>query len=255
MRSLISAFKIFIFVIISLFAVPFSILWGVFFYQSKYYIIAVRAFHSLTCKIFGIKIKVKGQPETKNVFYICNHISYIDIPVLGSILPTFFVARKGVANWPLLGLLARITGTVFIGQKKHDQEDSRNKILNSLQNGKNLVFFPEGTSTKGKTVYPFKSSSFEIFLNSDTENIILQPCTIQILKIDNNFKFEEKRDFYAWHGDMTFIPHLWNFGKLSSITIQLTFHTPFSSKRFHSRKEIAVAAFNAVKAPFSETSS
>lgn len=93
---------------------------------------------------------------------VCNHVSYLDILVLGSIAPAVFVAKNEVAGWPVFGWFARNCGTIFVRRDlRSDVTRIGDEIRDRLQRGFLVVLFPEGTSSDGREVLPFKSSLLE----------------------------------------------------------------------------------------------
>ena len=92
--------------------------------------------------------------------YVVNHTSYLDIPILGSIIPSAFVSKAEVADWPFFGILAKLQQTVFIERRASRVGEQRNQLRQHLEKGESLILFPEGTSSIGLTALPFKSSFF-----------------------------------------------------------------------------------------------
>ena len=115
----------------------------------------------LVLKTVGIKLEISGQRQNCLV-YVSNHVSWIDILVLNSLLDIVFVAKKEVKSWPGLGILAILAKTIFIERRSLNVLQQKNLLESSLANGQSLCFFPEGTSTDGLDVSPFKSSLFSI---------------------------------------------------------------------------------------------
>ncbi|MFA5592367.1 MAG: lysophospholipid acyltransferase family protein [Micavibrio sp.] len=196
-----------------------------------------RAYHGFLCRLFGIKIIVEGKPATgPDAVYIGNHLSYLDIPVLGSLLLGSFVAKKEVESWPFFGLMAKMQRTVFISRNPADAESETRLLHERLAEAAPLIIFPEGTSSDGTSVLPFKSSFFQIFLNQRTE---LQPFTISILEIDGKpATAPALRDKYAWYGDMELEPHLWAFAKGKGAVVKVSFETPLLSTDYTDRKRL-----------------
>jgi 1-acyl-sn-glycerol-3-phosphate acyltransferase len=109
-----------------------------------------RLFHRLLLKLMGISLHVHGKPSMVSpVLYAVNHTSYLDVIVLGSLLPAGFVAKAEVADWPLFGLFSKIQNSVFIERKTTRAAEHLSQLQDYLSNGRNLVLFPEGTSTEG----------------------------------------------------------------------------------------------------------
>ncbi len=203
------------------------------------------------CAIFGIKIHVKGAtPPAYNCFFAGNHISYLDIMVLGATIKGSFVAKSEVAGWPLFGQLAVLQKSIFITRSKQGTRDGSTQIQNRLNQGDNLIIFPEGTSTNGQQILPFKSSFFEPLLHVD-KSVTIQPFTIELSFINGTEpKTQTDYDHYAWYGDMTLAPHLWNVAKLKSLGVTITFHDVIEPKDYTNRKDLMKKCEEAVAFPF-----
>ena len=116
-----------------------------------------------------------------------------------------------------------------------------------LKDGRSMIIFPEGTSTDGRTVVPFKSSLFSIALNDDGTDIWLQPMTLSLLSVNGQCPTDQPlRDLYAWYGDMTLAPHLGAFGKAGGAHICVTFHEPVRARANPDRKYLAQTCHESV---------
>lgn len=193
------------------------------------------------CKIFGLKVIVEGQPIHKQqTVFVCNHLSYLDIPVLGSVLKASFIAKREVAGWPVFGFLSRMQQTAFISRSRNDAKREKNALSNMLDEGKSLILFAEGTSTDGSTVAPFKSSLFSMTLDDNRHDLMIQPVTLCIEQVDGKSPDTQAvRDMYAWHGDMIMPPHLKAFTASRGAVIRVIFHAPVDPKTFSDRKVMA----------------
>ena len=120
-------------------------------------------YHRLCCRIMGLKVRVVGAPSrARPTLFVSNHVTYFDIPVLGSILPVSFVAKVEVAQWPGYGLLAKLQRTVFVDRRRHTTAKQRDSIQARLAAGDPLVLFPEGTSNDGNRILPFRSALLSV---------------------------------------------------------------------------------------------
>lgn len=207
-----------------------------------------RIWHSGLTWIFGLKTNIKGTPlQGEGVLYVSNHLSYLDIPVIGKRLTCYFVAKKEVASWPFFGLLARTQKTLFIKRSTSGLKEAGQKIKSHLDKAENLVVFPEGTSSDGKMVLPFKSSLFNFSLQEGAL-IKIQPFTIRLVHVDGNDPDQDSyRDLYAWYGDMELLPHLWAFSCSKGAEIELVFHPPMDIAQFPDRKSLAQKAEQEVR--------
>ena len=187
------------------------------------------------CKIFGIRASIHGAPHTgPSVLYVSNHISYLDIPLIGGLIRASFVAKRDVRSWPVWGFLSRLQQTAFISRARHDATQERNTLSSMLAEGKSLILFPEGTSTEGTTVLPFKSSLFAIALQGDqADSITIQPITVRMSTVDGRaVDGPETGNLYAWPREMT-TPlhiHLWRFAKTRGAHMDVFFHPCVSAR-------------------------
>lgn len=207
-----------------------------------------RAFHRFSCRLFNIKVTVKGQPVAyERIIFVGNHLSYLDIEAIGSVFKGSFIAKEDVAKWPLFGTLARLQQTVFITRDPRRAEESKAVFQEALTHRTlPLVLFAEGTSSNGAQVLPFKSTLFELLLTSD---ITIQPFTLSLTGIDGKPVHDPaQRDRYAYYGDIVLAPHLWEFAKSKGADLTLTFHTPLDRAAHPDRKSLAAAAQTACAA-------
>jgi len=136
-------------------------------------------FHKILLKLIGFDVRIHGaMPVTGPVLFVCNHTSYLDIPVLGALIPASFVAKAEVASWPLFGFMAKLQNTVFIERRQTRAISQRDQLTRYLADGRNLILFPEGTSTDGRYVLPFKSSLFGAIETAAKDiDVIIQPVS------------------------------------------------------------------------------
>jgi len=195
--------------------------------------------------LIGLRLTVTGKPMQGLGGLVANHSSWLDIFVLSAADRFFFVSKSEVASWPLIGWLARATGTVFIQRDRKDTRRQQVIFNDRLALGQRLLFFPEGTSTDGKRVLPFKSSLFEPFLTAGkTEPLMIQPVTL----IYQPPPGADPR-FYGWWGDMDFAPHLLKVLAASRQgTVQMIFHDPIAVDSVDGRKALAERCERTVRA-------
>jgi 1-acyl-sn-glycerol-3-phosphate acyltransferase len=134
---------------------------GALFFQYRHYQRPVISWwHRRLCNILGLQIRVHGAPLDGTALWISNHVSWMDIPVLGGLFPVYFLSKAEVARWPLIGTLAKAAGTLFIQRGSGDSGNIARQLGGHLQAGRNVIFFPEGTTTNGHTVKRFFSKLF-----------------------------------------------------------------------------------------------
>jgi 1-acyl-sn-glycerol-3-phosphate acyltransferase len=153
-------------------------------------------------RIFQLEIESSG-PVPAVGLLVCNHLSYLDILVLASLAPAVFVAKREVRSWPVMGLLAQLAGTLFVDRERRTQVGEMNgEIQNALGDGVLVILFPEGTSSDGQTVLPFKSSLLE---PATQQKYPLAVGRLQYTLADGDAGAE-----VCYWGDAVFFPHLLN---------------------------------------------
>ncbi|MEK9874048.1 MAG: lysophospholipid acyltransferase family protein, partial [Betaproteobacteria bacterium] len=119
-------------------------------------------FYRGALRILGVRIRVFNDFSPRRpVFVVANHVSYLDVFVLGSLIPAVFVSKQEVRDWPVVGWVAWLQRTIFITRRPARAVDELAPLGEALENGFNVIMFPEGTSTNGTSVLPFKSALFE----------------------------------------------------------------------------------------------
>ena len=198
-------------------------------------------YHRGVCRLLAFRIEQHGKiSRDVPTLFVSNHTSYLDISVLGSIFPISFIAKAEVQNWPLFGLLARLQNTVFVERRISRTVQHTDEIHKRLENGDNLILFPEGTSNDGNRVLPFKSSFFGVAEREVRGRAItVQPVSISYTRLDGIPVGRVYRHFFAWYGDMEMMSHLWNVFGLGQTTVAIEFHKPLTIHEFSSRKEMA----------------
>jgi 1-acyl-sn-glycerol-3-phosphate acyltransferase len=180
-------------------------------------------FHRLMGRVLHLTLTQEGTPV--KALLVSNHLSWLDILVLGRITKLCFIAKSEVATWPLFGQLAKLQRTIFV--ERHNRQkviDSLNMIKTRLDESP-IVLFAEGTTSDGTKVLPFISSL--IFAPA-------QPVTLC---------YDDPQNI-AWHGEMTLLPHFWAVFKRKETRVNVIFHAPLMQGN---RKEIALAAEHIIR--------
>ena len=186
--------------------------------------------------LVGLKIEAGGLPIHQGLL-VSNHLSYLDIIVLGSLHPFAFVAKSEVKSWPIIGWCARAAGTVFVRrQNRSDLTVATAAVRTRLAEGVSVMVFPEGTSSDGAQVLPFHPGVFESVAGSET---VITPAWLSYQIADG----DPGQEICYW-GDMTFLPHLFRLLGHSRIVAHVRFDPPMAAK--DDRKSLARSARNQV---------
>ncbi len=205
--------------------------------------------YRMVVRILGFKVRVFGEVEPgPSVLFAANHASYLDVPVLGAIVPALFVAKADVAHWPLFGFLTRMYGTLYVERRAVRAASQTNILRQKLEEGWRLIFFPEGTSTDGMEVLPFKSSLFAIAEGTlpDGGCARVQPVSVVFSNVSGLPAGRTLRPYYAWIGDMTLMRHLWAVFCLGHFAVDVIFHPALQIKEGYDRKALAQDCHRAV---------
>jgi lyso-ornithine lipid O-acyltransferase len=181
------------------------------------------------CRVLGICVSTRGSMPRSGLL-VCNHLSYLDVIVLSSIRPGVFVAKRNVAGWPLFGWLAHAADTIFADrERKLTASSVAKRMREAIDHGSLVVLFPEGTSSDGASVLPFKSAALEPALQLG--------CPITAAAISYSLSQGSVADEVCYWRDMTFVPHLLNLFFKREIRSKCAFS--HSKIRVGNRKEIA----------------
>ena len=198
-------------------------------------------------KIFGIKIKYSGMPNKKNVLFVSNHISYLDIMILGSSIKALFVAKSDIKNWPIINKLCFKGKTIFVERDKIRSVNKQMQIIKEkMREGYNVILFPEGTSSDGSKVLKFKSSLFKLIDHPELKDFNIQPISISYSKLDGLPLDKIFRPFLAWFGAMDLLSHAWKFLGLGVSEVNIHFHKSRKFSYFSDRKHACNFCFNQI---------
>ncbi|WP_265502635.1 lysophospholipid acyltransferase family protein [Paracoccus beibuensis] len=183
----------------------------------------------------GIGWRREGAPMQGPGAVVANHSSWLDILVLNAATPVFFVSKSEVAGWPGINILTRVTDTHFVTRDPRLARMQAAEFAARIRAGHRLLFFPEGTSTDGRRVLPFKATLFQGFLDPDL------PAGLAIQPVSAIYRAPLGRDprFYGWWSDMDLGPHLLTVlaaKRQGSVVVRLHQPVPVST---NSRKSLA----------------
>ncbi|MCK0538252.1 lysophospholipid acyltransferase family protein [Alcanivorax quisquiliarum] len=176
-------------------------------------------------KVLAVRVRVQGQAPTAGHFLVSNHISWLDIPVLAAQADVYFLSKAEVRQWPLIGALAAAAGTLFIRRGGGESKQKAEEIAGHLRDGRNILLFPEGTTTDGSGVRRFFRQLFAAPVLAD---VPVQPVALRYPERQGARPEREgpaDRDI-AFINDDAFHIHLWRLLLRDEIVADVTFCTP-----------------------------
>jgi 1-acyl-sn-glycerol-3-phosphate acyltransferase len=208
-------------------------------------------FHRALLKIFKVRVIERGTPPGDvPTIVLSNHASWLDIPVIGSLHPLSFIAKSEIEGWPVVGLLARLQRSVFIDRaRRKATAEVNDELAHRLVKGEVIVLFPEGTTSDGNRLLPFRSSlvggAQAALMHDSVEQVYLQPLSVSYTHRHGLPVSRRERPFIAWYGDMELAPHLALFMQAHPLDVVVTWGEPtlFNGNR----KEATAAAEKMVR--------
>ena len=183
----------------------------------------------------------------KPTLYAVNHMSYLDIVVLGAHIPGAFVAKKDVRKWPVVGLAAAAVNTIFTERRVGTLRRDQRKIVETLNSGRSVILFPEGTTTDGAGLpfkggllcTPFKNVS-RVKLDQD---IPIRPVSMFVTHVDGRSTAQqpELRRIFAWVGGENIAQHFWRLAQTGTMQLEITVHEPFDPRDYPNRRAFVKA--------------
>lgn len=216
-----------------------------------------RVYWRQVSRLLGMQIRVVGVPAQpppgRAVVFAANHSSWLDIPVLGGALRGRFVAKSEIDGWPVINTIARLGRTVFVSRGRNTLGEERGAMAALLAAGDNLILFPEGTSSDGTRVLPFRSTFFSIAEGAQPRPPIVQPVSVVYDQLAWLPVGRASRPVFAWYGGMELAPHYWQLAQRTGLRATVVLHEPIdpaptASKPGLSRKQIAELTWNACAA-------
>jgi lyso-ornithine lipid O-acyltransferase len=204
-----------------------------------------RLWHRAALFAIGVRVVTRGKPVPGRPLMIAaNHVSWLDILVLGATLDLVFVAKAEVRDWPVFGPLARLQRSIFIvRENRREAGDQADEMADRLNAGEVVVLFPEGTTSDGNRLYDIKSSLFAAATNaarSAREGLVhVQPVSIAYTHLHGLPMGHYHRPVVAWPGDVPLMPHLIGVLKAGAIDVEVGFGAVFDVTPQSNRKVVS----------------
>jgi lyso-ornithine lipid O-acyltransferase len=208
-----------------------------------------RLYWYLMCCLLGLQVRVIGAPVeggARPVVYVSNHSSWLDILVLGGQFKACFIAKEDIAHWPLVATVARLGRSVFVRRHRGSVIRERDDMHARLARGDNLMLFPEGTSSDGSRVLPFRTSFLSIAEQAATADglpPLVQPVSVAYDRLSGLPTGRANRPLFAWYGAMNLASHTWHLAQFCGLRATVVVHAVLDPRDFPSRKALAAAAW------------
>ena len=223
MRGLRAALRLFVVTLSSLFHMLVVVAGGLLLLpwprlRARWRMFVFRSWSQSLLPVMGVEVEVEGIPPEPPFFLVSNHLSYLDIPVLGSQVGAVFVAKSEIAGWPGIGLMCKAINTIFVDRERlRDLPRVMREIDRELGHGMGIVLFAEGTSSKGATVMPFRPSLLESAARSDRR------VSFATLTYRTPEGAPPAHLAVCWWGGMEFTPHAANLARLDRVHAKVVF--------------------------------
>lgn len=210
--------------------VPLHYLYRVVAYGSPF----PKVFLAMAARICGARVHTVGVPLRRDVFFIANHISWLDIPALAGTSGTAFVAKQELSEVPVLGWLARLNRTVFVKRENRMGVAAQiNDLREALADNWSVTVFPEGTVTDGQSLLPFKTSMLRV-LEPPPPGVLVQPVVLD---------YGEVAEELGWVGEESGVNNARRvLSRRGTFRLAIHFLEPFSPEEFPGRKAIGIEA-------------
>lgn len=211
-------------------------------------------FHRLVCRCLGVRRRSRGTPPPPGAggLIVANHVSWLDISVIGAERPLAFVAKSEVAGWPVIGWLAKLQRTVFIDRQRRQATAGATAEMGArISAGEAVVLFAEGTTGDGTRVLPLRSSllgaAHQAISTNGGSDVTIYPLTITYTGFHGIPGGRAERSALAWYGDTELAPHLKALLAIGAVDVELAWGEPITMGRATSRKEATMLAEIAIR--------
>jgi 1-acyl-sn-glycerol-3-phosphate acyltransferase len=193
--------------------------------------------------MMGLRIQVVGgHAHGGSVLFVSNHSSWLDVVALGAALDAGFVAKREVGEWPVVRTVARLGRTVFVSRTRTGTKGEAGLIRERLAAGDNIILFPEGTTSDGGRVLPFRSAFLSVADSART----VQPVSVVYDRLGGLPACRRDRPLFAWYGDMDLASHFWRLARRAKSRVTVVLHTPLDAKDWPDRKALTAACAEVV---------
>ncbi|MGB7404290.1 MAG: lysophospholipid acyltransferase family protein [Pacificimonas sp.] len=194
-----------------------------------------------------------GRRARGTTLYLSNHVSWADIPALGSLIRGRFIAKGEMSASPVLAFFCDIQRTIFVNRgSRSDSKRQSDELTAALSEGASVIIFPEGTTGDLRRPLPFKSSLLAGLTEARLEGVKVQPVSIAYTRIRSMPTFRGRFPQISWMGDFGIGEAVMQTLRLRALRVDVTFHEPLDPGAFEDRKGLTKAAYETVARGYRE---
>ncbi len=214
--------------------------------------------YRMALRILRVRVTITGEaPNGTSVLVVSNHVSWLDIPVIGALQPTSFIAKAEIAKWPVFGFLARVQRSIFIDRERRTATAAANDLIaNRLTDGGAVILFAEGTTGDGLSLLPFRSAligaAHAAIRRADSPAIDIKPLALRYTHRNGLPLTRRDRPQIAWYGDMELIAHLWDLIHGGPLDVTVSWCETIALSTTSDRKSITAQAEAMVRAALAQ---
>lgn len=210
-------------------------------------------FSRMALALLCIRVAVKRsgllRRKTGARLIVANHVSSADILILSSLAPSVFVTSVELGNAFLVGMIARCGGSIFVERRRvTGLKREIDEICRTIKDGLDVALFPEGTTSNGDSVRPFKNSLFDAAIKTGVDVL---PVCIKYKKVNGRRIDSSNRDSVYFYGGMNFFAHALRFLSNRDVDVEVRVLTPIKASSRVSRKDLAAICHKEIKAAYS----
>ncbi len=211
-------------------------------------------YHRVLCSLLGLRVRVIGRPLDRHpLLIVANHASWMDIPIITSVAPVVFVAKREIASWPFFGWLAKLQRSVFVDRDRRHKTGAVNaEIASRLAEGDPVVLFGEGTAGDGNRVMPFRTALIgaardALAAAEHVQQVWIQPLSLAYVGMQGVPLGRHSRPLAAWYGKTDLLPHLAGVIRRGAVDVVVTWGEPIAYSGEIDRKVVAKTMESAVR--------
>ena len=199
------------------------------------------------CRLLGVEVQLVGEIPTKGAMLaVCNHLGLLDPFLLSSQMPVAFAAKAEIGNWPVIGWVCKLVGVIFVKRERRMQTGKFvEQVQDRIKEGIRVLVFPEGTTSNGTEILPFKTGAFAAVANMEGGAIL--PFYMRGITEDGTPATGDYLEGFTWTNGQPMVLHAWDILSLKKIIFEIHVGEPIDTAN-RDRKELARLSYDAVEA-------